>query len=304
MKQSIYLLAIAALALGSCSADEPYKHTEVDPDAPILLYGGIRSGVEVTRGDGPIDALKQLNISLFRDDESYSATYTTGPVAATLEANGTIETGLFYLSDVTAKSKLIGVYPATIAANYSAGKVTYSSIDGSTDIMASNQVEGSKNSAMPSMQFAHLLTRIKVNIQTTADGAGKWGAVTAISVVDKKQDVVVTLPAPNGSGTATATGSGATAALPLTLEDGQQTPTTTNTLFGQAMFAPVTANAVLSFSVVTADGTFSVSTTTPQKYDAGKSYNVNLTFGATAITITSVTITAWDTDTTDQNVNV
>lgn len=315
MKKQFIHQTIKALAMllmiylaQSCSTSDDLplgKNIELDLTAPIELSGSLDGMDEdtQTRGAGPITGTgKALSISLFRADETYTTSYTSGPHAATITTSATINTGLFYQTDPAKKTKLIGVYPAVDNTNVTwdntSRKVTYKSIDGGTDILCSAFAEGSKNSTMSTMAFSHLLTQVKVTVICDANATGKWSAVNSVTIASKKQDVVVTLPAPNATGTATLAGSGTATALTVTNETGgsatPKTPTTTLQTFGYAMFAPVTTAGTLSLSIVTAsDGTFT-KTSASQRYEAGKSYELKLTFTATGIILSTVTIGAWD----------
>lgn len=131
------------------------------------------------------------------------------------EKDITFVTPQFYLSS-GAYTKLVGWAPSVAsdsngntfttgtASTFSAGTVTCP-IDGATDIMLSQELQGNKEeanrfSASIPFAFNHLLTQIKVSAYA-ADAAGKeqWGAITAIKVKgEANKECKIVLP---GTGT-------------------------------------------------------------------------------------------------------
>lgn len=300
--RSISITYLAIIATACSSADDllPQTNIEYDPTAPIHLTGVVEEVDERTKtvSRAPINGTgAELPISLFRGDETYTAAYNSGPHDATITVGGTINTGLYYQSDPVKKSKLIGVYPKVdktiVTWDESTRVITYpKSIIGDTDIIASALVEGSRSSTMSDMSFSHLLTQVKITVSASAEGVGKWGDVTAVTIAGKKQNVQVTLPAADGTATASAAGVASGAEALTVIQTADITPSTDVQNLGYAMFAPVTTNASLSLAITTGAGTFT-KTSASQQYEAGKSYEIKLTFTATAIELTTVTIAEW-----------
>lgn len=293
---------LVGLLLTACSSGDLPGEVGPPDDTRIEPIGLVAEMEPSTRGAGPINGTgTALGISLFRADETYTAAYlAASPIAGTIATTGRINTGLYYQNNPVKKTKLIGIYPAVggtaVTWDATTRKVAYTTMDGSTDILCSALAEGSRNTPMSTMTFSHLLTMIKVNIKCTAAAAGKWGTVNSVSLVGKKQNCEVTLPAPNATGVATVAATGTTSNLAVTTGAGvapaKVAPTTTSKLFGQAIFLPVTTAAAIQLSIVTADGTFTKSTVS-QKYEAGKAYEVTLIFDVDEIVVSTATIVAW-----------
>jgi len=309
-KQLIRSSALLLVILASCSSnDDPFPASviELDYSAPISLIGSVENTDEIsTRGVGAIEGTgKELSISLFRADETYGATYASGPHAAAVTSGSSFDTGLYYQGESTKKTKLIGVYPAvdgtTVTWDADNCRVSYPAIDGATDIMASSLIEGSKSAPMGGMTFGHLLTQVKIIIVATSEGVGKWGNVTEVTIGGKKQSIVVQLPAATanaGTGASIHSATG-TADLAVTTSIGgtptAAAPTATEAVFGYAMFAPTTtASEVLTLKVNTSVLSKALEVEAePEQFKAGSYYELTLSFTATGITLTTVSITEW-----------
>jgi hypothetical protein len=234
-----------------------------------------------------------------------------------------------YLSrTVNNKTKLIGWYPPVDASdgpsiwnvdNSGAATVSFT-VDGKTDILLSNLVEGDKDhrfdgSNNNSMVFNHLLTRLAVRVFVrSADLADEWGKVKSVTIRDKAQTCVVRLPDVEAPGNtypdpATFTGNGT---LPLIYEnpgvnvtipvisgdkdaDGSLKGTA---LVGTAMVAPgmdadADANRI-TLDVVCENKEASVIVPAPDgKFNVGKSYILTLEFLPTEIALQANTIHDW-----------
>lgn len=188
------------------------------------------------------------------------------------------------------KSRLIGWYPRATPA---AGVVTIA-VDGETDVMVSNEVEGNKVAPCGKVSFQHVLTQLKVNAYALDEAAKtKWGAIESIGLKTADdgsqgkfhENCVITLP------TAVTTGTPATATvtkdsetttgpalamkniaddtdlhttddtaagglvLPLATLDADKNVEKTNARpCGYAMFTPFAANEQITLEIVTTNG--------------------------------------------------
>lgn len=299
--------AIALLVVG-CSKNS-LPDDQFDP-AEIRLRGGLQVSENVNvRGVGPIEGDKpahDLSLAIFRANEPYSDAYTSTPVDGTMAA----ETGVItfyptqYYPTNGCKTKLIGLYPAGDEYTPSERTVIYSTPNGSTDIMAGDLVEGCRSKPINGkMTFGHLLTQVQVYVKAKEDAvAAAWGKITGITIVDKKEGYVVTLPKPSVGGLATIASTGEIPGeLPLTTaEGGAIGPFGLNTNFrpyGYAMFLPVTNDEELTLSITTENGgtqELAISSDDDDIYEAGKAYKIKITFkGAFEISV-SASLTPWD----------
>jgi hypothetical protein len=317
------LLAVAALT--SCSKFEQVPNAG-ETGSPVKLYGSIYTGTETRAiGDGVITTIPATSpyfeFQVYRADESAPSTYGAYASGAdgVLAPSGTPGVGdittspaLYYLPVLTSaatplKSSFVGLYPR--GGTLSSGQVTFTGLNGNTDIMCSdigegNTVYGGTSTGGLTLTFYHLLTKIKVELNaiggSPAELAGvsaAWGTITDISVDDKKVDnIVVALPAPGSPGHGSVTATGAAADLPLTLPGGgaataQAPGTGTAVTYGFAMFVPVQspAQAPLKLLVTSAKiGQFEVDVPT-QSWDAGTGYTITLEFSATSVKVGKVT---------------
>ncbi len=258
------------------------------------------------------------------------------------EKDITFVTSQYYLSS-GAYTKLVGWAPSVAsdsngntfttgtASTFSAGTVTCP-IDGATDIMLSQELQGNKEeanrfSASNPFAFNHLLTQIKVSAYA-ADAAGKeqWGAITAIKVKDEANKECKIVLRGTGTNEITYPLKSATAgdlALIYKKADDDTAITMPLTLYysgekgapagtdgykqecGYAMFAPVAANsdnkATVTLLVSTtggpdgraiADWPVDITLSSADGFKAGTAYGITLKFSAQTIGI-SGTVTEW-----------
>lgn len=259
--------------------------------------------------------------------------------ATPAEKDITFATPQFYLANGY-YTRLVGWAPSVAAdseGNTFAGTAsTFASgtvacpIDGETDIMLSQVLEGNKEaanrfSAADPFVFGHLLTQIKVSAYA-ADEAGKtqWGQITGIKVkgeADKECRIV--LPGTDAGAITYSLQSGKTGgdlslifkkaaddsaiSTPLTLyyngESGA--PADYKQECGYAMFAPIAAasgKATVTLLVSTTGGPdghavtdceVPVTVTSADGFKAGTAYGITLKFSAQEIEL-SGTITEWN----------
>ncbi|MCM1302378.1 MAG: fimbrillin family protein [Alistipes senegalensis] len=247
----------------------------------------------------------------------------------------------FYLANAY-YTKLVGWAPsvnpdsegnsfAGTASTFSAGTVTCP-IDGETDIMLSQELQGNKEaanrfSAANPFVFKHLLTQIKVSAYA-ADKAGKtqWGNITNIKVKgEANKECKIVLPGTDDGAVTYALQSGKTAdnlplvfkkasddsdiivppaSLPIYYDGETGAPADYKQECGYAMFAPVAAvsgEATITLLVSTKGGPdghavtdqeVPVKVSSADGFKAGTAYGVTLKFSAQTIGI-SGTVEEW-----------
>jgi hypothetical protein len=316
MKKIIFML-LAVAALTNCSKFEPVNGDE--SGSQVKLTGSIYTGEE-TRGSGVITGTlpaSTLDFSLLRADQSgstptYPSTYTDPDVIGTLDDAGQITTdptALYYLADANQSSAFIGLYPKLdIAGSLSGGVVSYTPLDGSTDIMVTGYAAGNAATASTALNltFHHLLSKVEVVVQAASTGvdpaqiSAAWGKVTSIEIKDRKENVAVTLPAPGVSGHGTISSLATVGDLPLTTPTGG-TPAhleipddgSPSTSFGVAMFAPFTYEGTDKLKLLIATDLHSAaieveSDDTGLVFAEGNEYTITVEFTANGAYIKSV----------------
>lgn len=292
MKKIIYVMLCFPLLMTACKND-----TEVDnPDStPITLLASIGSvGVE-TRGDGVISDsyVSDLPVSFARIDQSaetgdYSSYSAASPLNA-IRAGGdgprsiTFAMTQNYLSDATYNSsKFVGWYPR---ADFASGVVTFA-IDGSTDIMLTNEVTGSSsakfNTEERAFTFAHQLTQLQLKVYAESSKAvEEWGTITSVKVKNQNSVYTVTLPDQVAFAGDLADLSVKDANLPVTLPSG----VAASAALGYVMIPPVASNGMLTLEIITSNGgTKEVTLTAPAEgMLASNAYVYTLRFAQTSI---------------------
>lgn len=338
-KWILYISSVLPLIFTACSSDttEIVDSKQQEPVEIRMSTGIISEASPVTRGAGMIDkTLKaDLDVHFVRADKTgatpaypatYDATALIGKVAhAETNTPLSFTPKAYYLANGQS-SKLIGWYPQSGTYSESAKTVTFSAIDGSTDIMVTKLKEGSKTAPISAITFEHVLTQISVQAYA-ADAAAKdaWGGIKSIKIKGKKQGCVVTLPNPstaiaetdatvvfNGTDDldlvknkptdnteikqgASAYGDSNPLALGVKSESGNNA-----VLAGYAMFAPVAAaaDAKITLEIVMEKGAASDAKeiTLAAGYLKSSSYVITLKFTSTEI-VPNVTIEEWKTGT-------
>jgi hypothetical protein len=300
-------LGLSVLSLGmitGCSEQENTNEAAYEGDE-IRIQANIGAA---TRGDGVIEQSYAglLNVHFIRLDKletTYGGEIAIDGVVSTTGSSKVLTfSGQTYpAGDATVK--LIGWYPNTEAFSGTASTVTFASIDGSTDIMVTEMVEGKQTLPISGITFNHALSQVRVEAYLEDATAGiTWGTITSIALVNKQQDCVLTLPDPAESSVkAIVTSGGTPADLPLkniNLDNNSTityplTLTTSPQACGYALFIPEDAAEVLKFEIVTEKKTATAEVVS-QIFEKGKSYVVTLKFGVEDLTIKpSVTIGAW-----------
>ncbi|WP_302395015.1 hypothetical protein [Alistipes ihumii] len=328
------LLAVALL--GGCSKDESLKSEPGPVPGPdrieIRLSGGIAlsdagskalASLPATRAVVDANHEADLRVSFARIDQNGAdggwPSYTTASVlGATCKGNAAGVTGAtsivfdvpqYYLVRETNNgTKLVGWYPQAEAA----GGVVAWTIDGVSDVMLTDELEGNKNAdarfgtAGKIFEFAHCLTQLKVWAYAVDEAAKNvWGTIPEGGIVLKSQfpTCKVELPA-----TVTFEGIPADLALPakkaaddgaigypLALPVAASFDEADAAACGYALVAPIAVGGTLTLSVATSEGgTRDVPLTLPAAgFGAGKAYDVVLKFTSTQIT-PQATISPWE----------
>lgn len=215
--------AALALFMTGCQnlevVNDPTGEGVADP-LEMRLETGFTTGngtKAVTRaGEGMINGstlAKTLDIALARVNETasgYGAQWGTAQLDATINTDKTVAFDKKqYYSPAGLKTKLIGWYPATGAtynnADGGSATVSWTAIDGKTDLLVSDLREGSKANPFTKeksnvLTFDHLLTQIQIKAYALSqEEADIWGEVDYITITDKKETCKITLPATSGS---------------------------------------------------------------------------------------------------------
>jgi hypothetical protein len=303
----MYLAVTALLFIGCTKMEQVYPVPSGElSNVPVELSGAINDGGTRAVLTGPVTgttAPDDLDLSVFRADQTtafpavyddkFDATFKQG-VAGTVE----ISPAQYYLIDASKSTKFIAVYPRVADAQYVKNDKTVEyAINGTTDILASTLVTGSKGGPAGRMTFSHLLTQVQVKVLADptltapelAAIEGIWGKVTGITLTDKAVPALVTLRAPSAT-----TGVDASIAqktpstptpLPLAHTGGDLTIPINGTAddFGYAMFLPVTSGTLTLNITTTKTGSTPVqkTTSTAQAFEAGKVYTITIRFKAT-----------------------
>lgn len=316
----VRLLLLASLFLASCSQTEGLPEGEA---VEIRLSGNIGSPTASVGTRAVVDqafyTANALSVNFLRIDQNTDGSwpaYTTvaSPLAATRVAGAesaaiNFTTPQYYLVGTANNStKLIGWYPATATYTQAEGKVTFDISGGTTDVMLTNEVTGSKDSkfgtAGKTFTFNHLLTQVTVKAFASVDEtASKWGKVTSIKVKDQPTECIVTLPTQAPAWGATTQNlllkNPADDADMGEIDLNGKTTAGNAATCGYAMLKP-TADENLTLEVITEKGgTRDVTVTLPDAADpklfaAGTAYTVTLNFKSTIVEPTA-TISTWKT---------
>ena len=243
----LWVAGCAAIVLGagctSVSTEQVHPVGPVDEQVEIVLNAGIpfavasdapQSGAAAPETRAIVNAEHgALDISILRLDAedatpSYPE-YKTGTVLSATLAESSADnltsaitfTPTQYYQANGCKTKLLGWYPQTGSFSSTDGSVSFT-IDGESDIMLSNEQEGSKtngerfggNMLAPdetapdtekdkakTLEFKHLLTQIKVSAYAIDDAAQTaWGPLYGITLKDQGgKTCKVTFPSTDGS---------------------------------------------------------------------------------------------------------
>jgi len=344
MKNVIKSIALATIAISAVALTGCSKKGEVPAPVgelvEILPTAGSSEGVVVesapvsrtvinpSHGSDLAVAFARLD-QVSETDASYPAYSTvTAPLTATwaksFTATGataiTFETPQYYLTRTTNNNtKLVGWYPH-LAANTLTSGVVAIAVDGSNDIMLTQELEGNKSGNADMFgatgkifNFKHLLSQLKFSAYAK-DQAGKdaYGKLQSIALKEQLATCSIALPGANTSDIAFAYASAdpkdmkvinnkvsddSAIATPLELDiatvSGGSVTAKNDKEFGYALIAPV-AFGTITLEITTEVGkTISQTLNVPAAgFEAGKAYNIVLCFTAAGIEPTA-TITDW-----------
>jgi hypothetical protein len=293
MKRIISIMLCLPLLMTACKND-----TEVDnPDStPITLLANIASiGVE-TRGSGVISDsyASELPVNFARinqssTDGSYSSYSDATALDATRAAGSdkqqiTFATLQTYLSDATYNSsKFVGWYPR---AAMTSGAVSFT-VDGSTDIMLTNEVTGSPsakfNQQAQAFTFAHQLTQLQLKVYAESNKAvTDWGTISTIKVKNQQTACTVTLP------NQVTFSDGTESNVPFTGVTSAALPVSNTNVVnsGYVMIPEVAASGTLTLEIVTSiGGTKTVTLPVTTALAKSNAYVYTLKFTQTSISV-------------------
>ena len=318
MKKSAFLLLLLPLLAGCKESTDTPSPVE---SSKISLLGSISSTVN-TRGDGVIDPnvssfeTKVLGLNFARINQdaatgeypAYGSTALDATRAAGASVTGiTFDSGheqYYTPAGTNSSSKMVGWYPRATVTD---GVVNFT-IDGSTDVMLSNEVEGSTATPFSAdakkFTFNHLLTQLQFKVYAVDDDAkDSWGNITSIKVMGQYTACSVTLPAsvsfPTTGTTSDLGVSGVT--LPVTIGVGSANPAAA----GYFMIAPVASTGTVTLEIVTSvGGTKTITIPVPATgFLASNAYVITLSFSNLGIT-GSAGIGTWESHTVENEVGV
>lgn len=285
MKKTLLLTFAVTLLMGSsCRKELPPRIDLLE----IQLSGNISSSItkSIINEEHP-----DLSIYFLKKDQSPTGGFGGygSPLPATLKSTNDIlfETTQYYLPHpVNNKTALVGWYPRSTVT----GSSTTINIDGQTDIMLTQEIEGSKDATFGSEgkihNFSHKLTYISVTVSTSSESIRDlWGKVTNIQVYNTPKKCTITFPATvsfNTNGDLDLVKEGIT--YPITI------PTSGSANAGYCIISPtIQTNAKL---LVTTEngGTHTLQLTSG--LDAGTKYGISIIFTATGIDA-KATVEAW-----------
>ena len=318
MKKSAFLWLLLPLLAGCKDSTDTPVPVE---SSKISLLGTIGSTVN-TRGDGVIDPnasgfeSQTLLLSFARINQDAATGVYPAYGSTMLYATRTAGTGVTNITfdaasqqyytpaGTNSSSKLVGWYPR---ADVTDGAVSFT-IDGSTDVMLSNEVEGSMasqfNTDAKKFTFNHLLTQLQFKVYAI-DAAAQtaWGTITSIKLKNQYTACSVTLPGTVSfptTGTASDLNvSGVSLPVALGLTSANATGA------GYFMIAPVAATGSATLEIVTsAGGTKTITIPVPADgFLAGNAYVITLSFSNQGVT-GSAGIGTWISNTVTDEVAV
>lgn len=319
MKKIIYS-ALAIAAMVSCTSQE--ELIENGDLVEIKLQGGI-SAVETK---APVGTNAVLNpFTLLRYDASPKPDFTTAQTsteqyeAASMTEAGaiTIATTSVYYDKEGKNTYFAGFYPnATTLPDPATNEIQFT-IDGKTDILATNLIDAGTKGAPATtqeLQFAHMLSQLVFEIKAaTAADVDYFGTVTSITIKEQAKSGTLKL-GDNSAFTADESSKGDIPVYKKDANTGADTddtaltwaiPTDAAQACGYAIVAPQTAASVdYILEVVTSKIPSQTIKVTVNKNasggegaaPAGKKTTITLTFSQRLIEGTSGAISEWGSD--------
>lgn len=323
MKTNMGIAGLCALLMCGCSqsASTDQQGPAGEEPVQIVLKGGIAGSATPEKSMSQPSSravidnnyASPLAVAFARLDQEEGGTWpdyntVSASLAATLQNgvdNRAIEFSVpqYYLSrNTNNNTRLVGWYPQ---GELNSGTVTFT-IDGVTDIMLTEQLEGNKTDGnrfgedSKIFTFNHQLTRINVKAYAVdAAAATVWGTISSDGIVLKNQSTScsVALPATVSFGDEAAdltlpakeVADDQPISYPLTLPVGKESAAAC----GYAMIRPVQGSTSILLTVTTEKGgTYEVTVPFANGCVAGSAYDLFLKFTATGIE-PAATISAW-----------
>lgn len=288
------MLAIASMAaMSSCSS-------ESDPVDEVINAGNqekveikIAAGVLKAETKAPVDDSAPTTVSILRKDGN-GAWDAVNPISVAI--SGTTDNIFsgdpqYYNTDGTTNTSFIGFYPGTISGS----TVTFANTDGKQDVLLSNELDAGNRTTPatnPTLTFKHKLALIKFTF-IKGDSYPTDDQVTAVTL--KGADVPASMDINTGNFTMA---NKATTGI-LAFENKTYTITANNTATIESEDALMVEHGKdIQLEITTKNnGIFTVEnvkigTTDGQKTEAGKQYNIKLTFNKKSVSATA-SIESW-----------
>lgn len=196
---SMISIAATVAAMTACTSESDPVDEVVNPkDAKVEIKAtaGIGSiNVETKAAINPKEELSGVQfVRIDGETPSWTAATVTctGTIAAT---TGTIVFSNPQYYPQTGNANFISYYPA---GTLETGIVSYTGLDGTTDIMCTNVVTANRTqiAGTPTVDFAlnHLLTQLNIQVKAKDDEAiANWGKITKIELLGQLPEAKLTL---------------------------------------------------------------------------------------------------------------
>lgn len=297
MKTTNYIyLAAAALALASCSNDEPGQGVSPAADGAAVVTADIAGVARSRAHDTAWDAADQIGISGYTGSVDYlNIPYTTASGDGSFSASNGVEKGIFFQNNQSVSFSAYYPYNAAVTAdnpeiaantsNQSQAKTfDFLFASGATASLDKPAIKFTNDAA-----FSHRMTQLVIKV--TPDGNSSFDASTALT------DGTATLSGLKSEGSFdTATGLAAATgdAADWTL-NGNVTPSISGTTLTYVMILfPQEVSDGITYSIEYDGATYSC--TLNPALAPGKRYTYNVTLRKTGLTVGTAQITDWEDD--------
>lgn len=277
------IIALAATLFSACQSDND-DELAIDPGNNKPVEIKVNAGISGVQTKAPINSgdnvAGQFVASTTTGDYTNNAWNATGSFAASGTATSFSFSPAQYYPVDGSTIYIKGYYPA---GTISGKTVTYTTFDGTQDVMLSNQVSGTKASAATPLAFTfnHLLSQLQFNLVA---GPGYDVGKTVTSIVIKAQQTAKTLDI--NAGTMTTNTGDITLTGPFAIS-------TSGTVAAQRPMV-IPGSTSITVSVTTSDGVTYPDATITVTTVVGKAHQLTLTFTPKLITVTAA-VTPWDT---------
>lgn len=278
--KKLMIFPLAALAFASCSSDDE-PCVKNDDRVEIRLSADVNE----VKTKAPVNSGASVTAQFVASATTGDYTTNAWTASATFTASTTASASFSfspaqYYSPTGSTIYIKGFYPA---GTVSGKTVTFTGMNGSQDLMISNEQSGSKASATPlAFNFSHLLTQLQFNLVA---GTGFGTGITVTKIVVRSQQTPQTLDL-NAGTVAYNTAADVSINGNYAITSGGSTAT------DYPMFK---AGNSIVLSVTTSDGvTYPDATITGLTTAVGQAHLITLTFTPLQITATA-TVAAWGT---------